>query len=318
MDNRALHVVAAAIVNQQHVLITRRAMTAHQGGKWEFPGGKVEPGELPIEALKRELQEELGIHPLAYAPLIKIRHHYPELEVLLDVWRVTQFQGMPQGREGQPLKWLAFDTLHEVDFPAANLPIISALQLPPLYLITPEPGDDWPEFLCCLIQALQTHSLSLIRFRATSLASEAYLQCARDVVSLGHRYATRVLIDGASHWVDHLGADGLHLNRRSLNTLCERPLSSRHLLGVSCHDLEEIERANQLGADFALISPIKSTQSHVDVPGLGWEAFERMCDRARMPAFALGGMKPQDIPRAQSCGGQGVAAIRSLWPRIGD
>ncbi len=317
MDSQALHVVAAAIVNQQHVLITRRPMTVHQGGKWEFPGGKVERGELPIEALKRELHEELGILPLAYEPLIKIRHRYPELDVLLDVWRVTQFQGMPQGREGQPFKWLACDVLHEVEFPKANLPIISALQLPQLYLVTPEPGDDWPLFLSGLRQAIQVHSLSLIRFRATSLAPAVYLQCAEDIVSLGHRHATRVLIDGAPEWVDRLGADGLHLNSRSLNTLSERPLSSQHLLGVSCHDYNEIERANQLGADFALISPVKATQSHFGVSGLGWTAFEGLCDRARMPVYALGGMKPQDVPRAQSCGGQGIAAIRSLWPRSG-
>ena len=102
------HVVAAVIVNgSQEVLLAKRPLDRHQGGLWEFPGGKVERGEDVRAALMRELNEELGIIIQDARPLIKIRHAYPDKAVLLDVWRVTAFAGEPHGREGQPIEWVA-------------------------------------------------------------------------------------------------------------------------------------------------------------------------------------------------------------------
>lgn len=313
MLKNALHVVAAAIFNQYNqVLITRRAKKVHQGGKWEFPGGKVERGETPIEALKRELAEELGIHNLTCIPLIKTHHHYPEYSVWLDVWQVTRFRGVPEGREGQPLKWVVLDDLCGVDLPDANLPVVTALKLPNTYLITPEPGDDWPSFLSQLTKIIRGKQY-LIRFRAKSLTPEAYLRRADSVVKLCHKEGAYVLIDGQPEWVEWLAADGLHLHSRSLMSARSRSLSKRFLLGVSCHDTGQVEQANRVGADFAVISPVKTTQSHSGTYGIGWAAFTRLCDRARMPAYALGGMQPEDLYHARNCGGQGIAAIRSLW-----
>ena len=120
-------------------------------------------------------------------------------------------------------------------------------------------------------------------------------------------------IDGQPEWVEWLAADGLHLHSRSLMSTRRRTLSKSLLLGVSCHDTDEVEQANHIGADFAVISPVKVTQSHSGAYGIGWAAFTRLCDRARMPAYALGGMQPEDLCQARNCGGQGIAAIRSLW-----
>jgi 8-oxo-dGTP diphosphatase len=87
-----LEVAAAAVFDSQgRVLIARRPENVHQGGLWEFPGGKVEPGEAVEQALARELWEELGIRPTRYRRLIRIPHHYPDRSVLLDVWRVEAF-----------------------------------------------------------------------------------------------------------------------------------------------------------------------------------------------------------------------------------
>ncbi len=309
-----LHVVAATIVNQQNqVLVTRRAKEVHQGGKWEFPGGKVERGEAPIEALKRELAEELGIGILKCEPLIKTHYHYPEHRVLLEVWQVSRFQGVPKGREGQPLRWVTIGELQGVDLPEANLPVLTALKLPNTYLITPEPGDDWPLFLSLLTRVIRGRRC-LIRFRAKSLTPETYFQRASCVVKLCHKEGAYVLIDGRPEWVERLSADGLHMHSVSLMATPRRPIPPNLLLGVSCHDTDEIEKANEIAADFAVISPVKVTQSHSGTSGMGWAAFARLCDRARMPTYALGGMHPEDLHEARSCGGQGIAAIRSLWP----
>ena len=103
--NKVLHVVAAAIFNKQgDLLIAQRPPDKHMGGLWEFPGGKVEAGEAVTDALCRELDEELGIQPLSWEPLISIEHTYPEKTVLLDVWIVRDFGGEAYGREGQAVR----------------------------------------------------------------------------------------------------------------------------------------------------------------------------------------------------------------------
>jgi len=110
------------------VLITRRPDHVHQGGLWEFPGGKVEHGESVIAALGRELREELGIAVRAAEPLLQTGHAYPDdRRVLLDVWRVTDFEGEPHGREGQPLVWASPGEMGQYTFPAADAPIIAVL-----------------------------------------------------------------------------------------------------------------------------------------------------------------------------------------------
>ncbi|HSO78893.1 MAG TPA: NUDIX domain-containing protein, partial [Chromatiaceae bacterium] len=101
-----IHVVAGAIQDcQGRVLVARRPLGAHQGGLWEFPGGKLEPGELPLQGLARELEEEVGIRVQATRPLIRLPHDYGDRRLVLEVHRVTAYAGEPIGREGQPLSW---------------------------------------------------------------------------------------------------------------------------------------------------------------------------------------------------------------------
>lgn len=127
---KRVHVAVGVIVDrQQQILISRRHDDAHQGGLWEFPGGKVEAGEPVTEALARELKEELGIEcpDSGMQALIEIHHDYSDKHVLLDVWWVRDFKGEARGLEGQPLSWVAPDALADHAFPAANAPIIDAV-----------------------------------------------------------------------------------------------------------------------------------------------------------------------------------------------
>jgi 8-oxo-dGTP diphosphatase len=121
--------VAVGIVQdrQGRVLVSRRAADAHQGGLWEFPGGKVEPGEEIEVALAREFREELGVEVLASEALMRIEHDYGDKQVCLDVRRVTQFKGEARGLEGQPLAWQLPEDLRDWAFPAANAPILTRL-----------------------------------------------------------------------------------------------------------------------------------------------------------------------------------------------
>jgi len=123
-----VHVAVGVVLNNKgRVLISKRHSDSHQGGLWEFPGGKVEAGESVYAALQRELLEELDIHIGEAQEMLQIQHDYADKQVLLDVWRVSAFTGIARGREGQPLRWIATGDLLDYDFPAANGPIIAAI-----------------------------------------------------------------------------------------------------------------------------------------------------------------------------------------------
>lgn len=125
---KRVEVAAGVIYNPQgQILIAKRAVNQHQGGLWEFPGGKIEAAESAQQALARELHEELAIDVTASEPLIRIEHEYSDKSVVLDVWCVTAFNGEARGVEGQPLEWVLPSELQNYDFPAANEPIIEAV-----------------------------------------------------------------------------------------------------------------------------------------------------------------------------------------------
>ncbi len=309
----AISVAVGIVVNDQgRVLIARRHDTSHQGGKWEFPGGKKEAGESPLDALRRELNEELGIHVQTAQPLIQIRHSYPEKAVHLDVWRVTRFAGDPHGREGQPLRWVTLSELHGVELPEADRPILMALWLPRLYLITDSKPLGRGDFLQRLEQALVAGA-KLIQLREPQLSPRDYCVLAKQVADLCHQYSARLLLNAEPEVVGESGADGIHLNSHRLVLLKERPLSSSHLVAASCHNATQIERARQLGADFIVLSPVRPTPSHPGATPLGWERFGALCATASMPVFALGGMRAEDTERARLAGAQGLAMISGVW-----
>jgi len=124
-----IHVAVGVLTNASgRVLIARRGADLHQGGLWEFPGGKVEPGEDVRQALTRELLEELGIRVEASEPLLTVEHDYGDRRVALDTHQVSHWQGEPRGQEGQPLAWVLPSGLDDYEFPEANLAIVERLQ----------------------------------------------------------------------------------------------------------------------------------------------------------------------------------------------
>jgi mutator protein MutT len=126
-----IHVVAAVVIDtQDRVLIAQRPKKKHMAGGWEFPGGKLEPGEERLAGLSRELREEIGIAVAKPRPLMRVRHDYPTREILLDVWVVRSYTGEPKGLEGQALRWCPQQYLPSADLLPADKPIVAALRLP--------------------------------------------------------------------------------------------------------------------------------------------------------------------------------------------
>jgi len=311
---KKIHVAAAAIEDEAgRILITRRPDHAHQGGLWEFPGGKLEPGESLTEGLRREIDEELGVQVLASDPLIRVHHDYGDRHVLLDVHRVPRYAGTPHGREGQPMRWVHPREMQADAFPAADRPIISALRLPSRMLITGADPRQPRAFLQRLAAALAA-GVRLVQLRTPGLVPAAYAALAEETARLCTDHGAQLILNPPDGYQPDAALPGLHLPTRRLMALRERPLPADRLVGASCHDREELEQAARLGLDYALLSPLRPTASHPDATPLGWERFAELADRANLPVYALGGMGPEDTARARRAGGQGVAGISGFWP----
>ena len=312
MAKAVVHVAVGVIRNQQQqVLLALRPSSKHQGGLWEFPGGKLEVGETASEALVRELQEELSITATEYQPLIDLEYAYPDLTVRLDVWEITGFQGVAEGAEGQPVRWVDPSDLGQYAFPAANQPIVHAVQLPKQYWITPDlPAEQlWQGLERAVQQGAQ-----LIQLRAPSLNLDAYQQLAEQamqhwpMVNWLLKYHPEQAFQPSSRL-------GFHLTSQQLIQLTEdeRAQFAEGWLAASCHNQAEIMQANQLGIDFISLSPVLPTASHPQQTGLGFERAAELTRLASCPVFWLGGMQLSQQTQVQQFGAQGIAAIRSLW-----
>jgi 8-oxo-dGTP diphosphatase len=308
-----LHVVAAALINARgDVLIAKRPADKALAGYWEFPGGKLESGEAPCQALARELWEELGIELLDAHPLIRFPYEYPERCVLLDVWRTTQYRGRVRAREGQALALVSPAELDDWRLLPANGPIVTALRLPATLLITPEPGADEEAFLAALEKSLAA-GIRLVQFRAHGIESARFADLAAHVVERCHLQGAWCVINAAPEVACAVGADGIHLSAMHLLQCTRRPLDKAYWVGASCHNAAEIRHAAALRLDYILVGPVLPTLSHPGQKPFGWPAFARLIEDCNVPVYAIGGMCRGHLKQAQASGAQGIAAIRSLW-----
>lgn len=309
-----VHVVAAVLRDARgRILLARRTAGRDLAGAWEFPGGKVEPGETALQALDRELQEELGIRVVAAQPLVAVPQAYPGKRIVLDVYDVTQFEGVPRGRERQALAWAPLEKLASYPMPPADRPVVAALTAADRYLITPEPGDR-PGFLSRLDKALAAGARR-IQLRARAMATADLAILARDAQVRCRAKGAQLLLNGEPGLAADLGL-GVHLRSSQLMASSTRPVLAEGLpVAASCHDAEQLVQAERLGLDFVVLGPVRATESHPGAVPLGWERFAALREAVSLPIYALGGMTPADVAVARRHGAQGVAGIRSLWPR---
>ncbi|OOZ80039.1 hypothetical protein BOW50_02680 [Solemya velum gill symbiont] len=312
-----LHVSVAVIRDQAgRILLSRRPDDKHLGGLWEFPGGKLEPGESLADGLKREIDEELGILVETHRPLIQVRHAYPDREVLLDVHLVDRWHGEASGREGQEIAWVEPDSLARYPLPPADKPIVTALELPSRYLVTP-PGIDRVELmrrLDFIAAKVPRQELILLQLRLLEHSHAQVIEIAQQLLD---RYTELALLVKEVGMADELGC-GVHLRAADLMALDHRPLSSAQMVAASCHTHEELMQAVVLNVDFVTLSPVQRTLSHPHAAPLGWDMFGQMTENVTMPVYALGGMSESDIERAWQAGAQGIAGISGIWPVLED
>ena len=303
--------VAAAVIERGdgEFLLAQRPEGKVYAGWWEFPGGKVETGEPVPAALARELREELGIDVHRAFPWITRTFAYPHGNVRLHFYRVVEWSGTLQSREGQAFAWQRLPGLTVSPILPANGPILGALALPLVLGITPADLAD-PQHAALQFAAGIRSGLRLLQIRLPGL-SEARCRAVTEALAAQARDAgVRVVVNGGNAWQDE--SAGLHLRSVDLAGLAERP--ARDLVGASCHGPEDLDRAERLGLDYAVLGPVLPTATHPGHPGIGWPQFERWARGRTLPVYAIGGLSPADLPAARAAGAHGIAAIRAVWP----
>lgn len=308
----ALVEVAAAVLQRPdgRFLLAQRPVDKIWAGYWEFPGGKLEAGETPEHALRRELREELGVTVQQAWPWITRTFTYPHATVRLNFFRVTEWSGELHPHEGQQFAWQQFPDIAVAPLLPANAPVLRALSLPPLYAISnvAELGEE--EFLARLQVQLRS-GLRLVQLREKQLSREQLRALAQRMQPLLQAVGAKLLLNADIGLAQKVGADGVQLNAAQLVSLTRRPEVG--WCGASCHDREELLRAEALGCDFALLSPVLPTQSHPGTLHLGWEKFQGMAAGLSIPVYALGGLTDADMETAWRHGAHGIALLRQAW-----
>jgi len=309
---KIVHVAVGVLIDQhQRVLVALRNENAHQGGLWEFPGGKCEAGEQVSDALRREFFEEIGIQITKDVPLCNIRHDYGDKQVWLEVRRILSYTGEATGKEGQPIRWQPLNSLDVEQFPAANKVIIDRIQLSDRIAITGA-AHNRSEFLQRFDRLIQM-GLPTVHLRQGHFPDQEFLSIARECKQRCLDVSVDLILSTSVSLFEALPTQGLHVSSRILETLERRPVAQEYRFSASCHSLAQLQHAQKMGANYAFLSPVAKTLSHPQQTPLGWKAFARLASQVDVPVYALGGMIASDINTAQIYGAAGIAAISAFW-----
>lgn len=303
--------VAAAVIERPDglFLLACRPEGKPYPGYWEFPGGKIEPGESPREALVRELKEELGIEAREASPWITRMYVYTHATVRLHFFRVTSWDGEPQSLEDQAIAWQHPLRPDVAPMLPANGPVLAALSLPAVMVVSDaQPSlQDWVTRLA----ARAAHERMLIQIREKSMAQADIVALLSTVQGIAGPAQCPVLVNSDC---GRFARAGVHLTSSALHAGTARPDVS--LVGASCHTIGDLDRAAGLGVDYALLGHVKPSASHSGAEPLGWEAFEALCRDQPMPIYAIGGLTRADLAEAKRRGAHGVA-LRSAAFDVG-
>ncbi|MDR1062481.1 MAG: Nudix family hydrolase [Azoarcus sp.] len=313
--NRKIVDVAAGIIvrGDGRFLLGQRAPGTFYPGYWEFPGGKVEVGESPAEALRRELREELDIGVESFYPWIVRAHEYEHASVSLHFFEVIRWRGEIRSHVHAALAWVAADEACAPMLPA-NGPVLKALSLPRRMGITQAAAVGVERQLAALSHALAA-GLRLVQLREAGLPASARRAFAAEAVRRAHAAGALILVNDDPELALAVGADGLHLSASRLMASAARPGFA--WVGASCHCRAELEHTAALGLDYALLGAVKATATHPSGGALGWEGFAALAAGLPLPVFALGGLADEDMVAARQAGAHGIAAIRAAWAGAG-
>lgn len=318
MSERKQVAVAAAVIFRdapqgraqgREFLLGQRAPGTFYPGYWEFPGGKVEKGEAPVDALKRELDEELGIRVEHCTPWITLSHEYEHAHVRLHFFRVERWSGRVHDHVHSALAWQTADALTVSPMLPANGPVMKSLRLPSRMAVTHAFRIGADAQLDALRQACRRGRL-MLQIREPVLDAAA-LDFAREAIRIARDHGCPAVLNGPVDVAQALGADGVHLKAAQLAGLTTRP--DFEWVGASCHTGDELAQAARLGLDYAVAGSVLPTATHPGGDTLGWDGLAALIAGSPLPVFAIGGLDDSHLAQAQTCGAHGIAAIRGAW-----
>ena len=312
-STQLVEVVAGVLVRPDgRFLLASRPVGKVYAGYWEFPGGKIEPGEAPYAALVRELQEELAITVTAATPWLVQQFVYPHAHVRLRFYRVSAWQGEPQAQEGQQLNWQTPGQLDVAPMLPANTPILRALSLPAITALTCA-GELGENAVLAALPARLAAGLSLLIVREPDYARDQLASWVARLAELTRPAGCRLLVNAEPDWLAGWPVDGVHLSGERL-AACEQKPRGFAWVGASCHDRDGLERAAELELDYALLGHVQDTPSHPGQAPLGWDGLAAcLAGGAPLPVFAIGGLGGKDLNSARHSGAHGIARMRRAW-----
>jgi 8-oxo-dGTP diphosphatase len=303
---KVTEVAAAVIERPGEILLAQRPAGKPYPGYWEFPGGKIEPGEDALRALTRELKEELDITVTAATPWITRVYAYTHATVRLHFFRVTAWEGEPKPLEDQAIAWQRVEAPEVAPMLPANAPVLKALRLPPLLAVSNVAamgGAGWVEAM----QLAVFEDVKLIQLREKQLNRLRFQHLLERLMTRATPAGAKVVVNSdCGLWPQ---SDGAHLTAASLLAATARPAGE--IVGGSCHDAKELAQAAALGLDYAVLGPVQETASHPGAALLGWEGFAALARGCPIPVYAIGGLTRADLGTARQHGAQGVALMRA-------
>ncbi|MFM6906507.1 MAG: thiamine phosphate synthase [Acinetobacter tjernbergiae] len=299
MAKAIVDVAIAILLHKSKVLVGWRQANQHQGNKHEFPGGKVEQGETPEQACRREIYEEVGIGLKDWHIFDMIQHEYDDIIVNLHLFHAYVPDEL-LNQIHQPWAWYHRDQLARLNFPKANAVILQRLIWSHLIKINDRIAA-LPQSNAQLYWRVQTGEIEKI---------EQQLRTLNDV-------QRQKLILNIDLWRELNTAlqteiDTIHLKQSQLMGLNKGELIIGKRFIAACHDAVSLQHAHHIGCDAVFLSPVNSTETHPNAKVLGWDDFAVLAKDSNIPVFALGGVAPENLEQAQKHHAYGLAGIRQF------
>lgn len=299
MSKPSLHIAIAILRHHQNILVGRREAQQHQGNKHEFPGGKVEAGETPVQACRRETFEEVGVDLKEWHAFDCIRHEYDDVIVNLHIFH-AEVPDEKLNEVQSPWTWYRRNQLLDLNFPKANKAMLQRLYWPHQIKIS----DD-----LTVLGQLSKNQLLYFRVDADQEQIIALSNCKIDDLP---QLMVNIDLWKQLNSIQQQGIGTIHLKQSQLMLLQKGELKAGQRYIAACHDLVSALHAQAIGCDAILLSPVLLTTTHSDAQPMGWEQFESIAQKMHIPVFALGGMKQDHLVEAQHHQAYGIAGIRFL------
>lgn len=309
MQNTApniMEVSAGIFLKKDKALLTKRLSSQPWPGYWEFPGGKLEQGETLQGCLKREIFEEIGVVITAFSRWITREFKQDNKTIKITFFKITKWDGEIQNKEVEDHLWIDLSSKHYPDkMLPKNLYIVRALKLPPFYLIS-----NFYENNNFFINNSVFEEDFMIQLREPCL-SEYLLKKLYKKLKVD--FKKNILVN--SRHVNFLSQkNGIHYTENDLKNI--KSIDKKIINSASVHNIAGLKKAESIGLDFVVLSPVLKTRSHPKAKPMGWRIFKEMANQSSIPVYPLGGLTVSDLNTSLDCGGVGIGSQRSIWPLL--